>query len=96
MKKVLVINPKDNVAVALTEIKAGEKISIEVGGKQIEITARSDIPFGHKLAIKKILKGDEVVKYGEVIGKATADIEVGEHVHVHNVKSLVGSPHARR
>ena len=90
MKKALLINPQDNVAVALAEIKLGEKLRIEIGDKAIELIARSNIPFGHKFAIKKIPKGDEVIKYGEVIGRATADIEVGEHVHVHNVESLIG------
>ncbi|RLG06284.1 MAG: D-galactarate dehydratase, partial [Thaumarchaeota archaeon] len=55
-----------------------------------ELVARSDIPFGHKLAIREIPRGEEIIKYGEVIGRATRDIEIGEHVHVHNVESLRG------
>ena len=49
--------------------------------------ARS-IPFGHKIAIVRIGRNELVLKYGEVIGEATEPIEEGEHVHVHNVKSL--------
>ena len=74
----------------MTDIKAGEKVLIRIGNSEVEITAHSAIPFGHKFAIRRITKGSKVIKYGEVIGRATADIEVGEHVHVHNVESLRG------
>jgi (2R)-sulfolactate sulfo-lyase subunit alpha len=53
----------------------------------IEFDARSDIPIGHKLAIKPIRAGETIVKYGVDIGKAVADIGAGEHLHVHNVKT---------
>ena len=43
--------------------------------------------FGHKIALKDIRKGDTVLKYGQDIGKAVADIKKGEHVHVHNLKT---------
>jgi len=51
------------------------------------ITAKMDIPIGHKVALKEIKKGDTIWKYGQDIGKAIADIAMGEHVHVHNVKT---------
>jgi (2R)-sulfolactate sulfo-lyase subunit alpha len=53
----------------------------------IEFPAKSDIPIGHKVAIKAIAKGDTIIKYGVDIGKAVADIGAGEHLHVHNVKT---------
>jgi len=52
-----------------------------------EVTPEKSIPTGHKLAVKEIRKGDHVVKYGQVIGTATQDIGLGDHVHVHNVMS---------
>ena len=53
----------------------------------IQFPAKSDIPIGHKVAIKAIAKGDTIIKYGVDIGKAVADIGAGEHLHVHNVKT---------
>lgn len=84
----IVMNERDNVAVALRDIKRGDRVVFMVGKEIREIIAKSDIPFGHKLAIRNIPKGGEVIKYGEIIGRATADIAVGEYVHVHNVESL--------
>lgn len=49
-----------------------------------------DIESGHKYALKPILKGNDVIKYGYPIGIATADINEGDHVHSHNVKSKLG------
>ena len=86
----IVVDKKDNVAVALSDIKRGDKVTIRIGEKIEELVASSDIPFGHKLAIREIPRGEEIIKYGEVIGRATRDIEIGEHVHVHNVESLRG------
>ncbi len=86
----IVIDQRDNVAVALFAIKRGERVTIRIGEEARELVAKSDIPFGHKLAVKDISKGEEIIKYGEVIGRATKDIEVGEHVHIHNVESLRG------
>lgn len=86
----MVIDERDNVAVALSNIKRGDKILVGIGEKFMDIVAKSDIPLGHKMAIVRIPKGGEVVKYGAVIGRAMVDIEPGEHVHIHNVESLRG------
>lgn len=77
MKKTIVISPLDSVAVALTPLKKGEEHE--------GVTLAEDIEKGHKFALKAIAKGEKVIKYGEVIGKATADIAVGHHVHSHNM-----------
>ncbi|MEM4540568.1 MAG: UxaA family hydrolase [Archaeoglobaceae archaeon] len=82
--KVYLHDEKDNVVVALDNLKPGDKI--EAKGKVI--TVRQEIPFGHKVAIENIPKGSYIIKYGEVIGVATTNIEEGEHVHIHNLKSL--------
>ena len=55
--------------------------------KDIEVTAKSDIPIGHKVALRDYKPGDTVIKYGVDIGKVVAPIKQGEHLHVHNVKT---------
>ena len=79
--KVIMINSKDNVMVALSDIAVGEMI--ELG--DIKIRTLSDIPFGHKIAAKDLKEGDIIIKYGEVIGLATTDIRKGEWIHCHNI-----------
>lgn len=86
-RQVLVLNRSDNVAIALKDLRKGQEVDVEVGGNYVSVILLDDIPYGHKFAIKDIPKGEYVVKYGEVIGVATKHIKVGEHVHVHNVKS---------
>lgn len=82
-----VINEKDNVATALKLLNAGTEVSVEVQGRIEKITLLSDIPMGHKFALKDMEEGEAVIKYGEPIGQTTANITRGEHVHVHNVVS---------
>jgi altronate hydrolase len=81
---VMVINLKDNVAVALVEIKAGEPL-VGVAGK--ELTAKEDIRRNHKVALAEIPAGGRIIKYGESIGAASRAIEPGQWVHTHNLKS---------
>lgn len=78
-KKTIIINPADNVAVALTDLKKGE---VHEG-----VTLKEDIVKGHKFALKDIAQGEQVIKYGNPIARATADIAEGSHVHTHNVKT---------
>lgn len=88
--KFLIHNSKDNVGVAIEDIKMREKIKgyyLEGEKNIIQIEALNDIPLGHKIALKDIQKGEVVIKYGEIIGIATENIKKGEHVHIHNVKS---------
>ncbi|MFQ5621713.1 MAG: UxaA family hydrolase [Candidatus Nanoarchaeia archaeon] len=89
-RTVVVINPKDNVATTLKDLKRGQLITIEIGNKKMDIVSLNTIPFGHKIALRKIGKGEDVLKYGEAIGRATRDIRKGEHVHIHNVESKRG------
>jgi len=86
----VVISEKDNVATATRAVKTGEKLAVRVGEEEKEIAVKSDIKFLHKFALKDINKGDKIFKYGMLMGEATADISQGEHVHVHNVRSLRG------
>lgn len=83
----MIIDPKDNVAVAIEPIAAGDTVSYLVQGREVTLTAAEDITIYHKLATQDIPEGEPVVKYGEHIGIATARISQGAHVHVHNVVS---------
>ena len=80
----------DSVGVVVVEgVKAGAELTGWIMDQDREITfeAASDIPIGHKLAIKAMSTGDTVIKYGVDIGRVVADIAVGEHAHVHNIKT---------
>lgn len=90
VKRAMRINPADNTATALNDIKAGESISlVSKSGPVGEMAARQAVPFGHKVAVVDIKKGAKILKYGEVIGLATQPISKGEHVHTHNVESAL-------
>ena len=84
----MIIDPKDNVAVAIETISAGDTVTYLREGKTVSLKAAENITIYHKLATRAIQKGEPVVKYGEHIGVATADIPEGAHVHVHNVESM--------
>jgi (2R)-sulfolactate sulfo-lyase subunit alpha len=80
----------DSVGVVVVEgIKAGQALTGWVMEQDQTITckAQSEIPIGHKLAIKALASNDTVFKYGVDIGRTIAPIKVGEHAHVHNIKT---------
>ena len=83
--EIIQITPDDNVAVAVKALRAGTKL--ETGS--YKLTIASHIPPGHKVALTEIRGGEKVVKYGYAIGAATVDIAPGDHVHVHNVRTLL-------
>lgn len=87
MKKYIVINEKDNVAVAIADISRGSSIQPDKGCSATEYTAQDDIPAGHKLSLTDIARGDSIIKYGYTIGYATVDIPAGRHVHTQNLRS---------
>lgn len=88
MSDIFVLNTKDNVGCALKDIDSKENISLALNKETIAI--KEKIPFGFKVSIKEIKKGEDIVKYGEVIGKATKNILPGELVHTHNVEGTRG------
>ena len=87
VRKAIVFDSKDNVATAIVKLEIENSVSLEVDGKTVEVKLKDSIPFGHKFAIRQVKKGDEVIKYGEAIGRATREIRIGEHVHIQNVES---------
>ena len=84
--KVIVISARDNVATALEPLSPGQSIDVSGG----TVVVREAIASGHKVALSRIAAGEPVLKYGNVIGTASVDIEAGTHVHVHNVASARG------
>ena len=86
----IMIKKQDNVATALRDIQPKEKIIIGIGDRSQQILVQENIPYGHKFAAKDILKGDNILKYGEIIGRATQNITSGSHAHVQNIESLRG------
>lgn len=88
--KTVMMKPQDKVAVALESIPAGAVLSVVCQDKTFAVTLRDEIEFGHKFAVVPIKQGEDILKYGEVIGVATRDIEAGEHVHVHNLEGKRG------
>jgi altronate dehydratase small subunit len=83
--KAIALTVKDNVATALVPLNAGVTATVEIRGRIDNVPVLSDIPMGHKFALIDLMPGEAVIKYGEPIGQATAEIKRGEHVHVHNV-----------
>lgn len=89
MKKAIQIDDRDNVATATGNVKRGETVEILSPDGKVILKAEpvDDIAFGHKLSFRKIREGEEIIKYGEVIGVASKTIPTGEWVHTHNVNS---------
>ena len=79
----------DDVSVALRPLVPGH--GLRFGGEcALALTVASEIPTGHKFATRPVAAGALIRKYGQVIGRATAPIGAGEHVHVHNVEGTRG------
>jgi altronate dehydratase len=88
--RAILMNPKDNVATLLADVDADCSVTVTLTGGEVqaEVRAKQQIPFGHKISIKDIEAGDKILKYGEVIGEAVLPIVRGEHVHIHNIRSM--------
>jgi altronate dehydratase small subunit len=89
MLRAIVLNARDNVAVLLAAGASADVCCLQ-GAEEGTLRLLMPIPYGHKVAIRPIEKGEAVVKYGEVVGRTTVPVNIGEHVHVHNVESLRG------
>ena len=83
MKRYLRINEADDVAIALDDLSAGEVV--EVGGRSVTLV--EDIAKGHKVALRNVAEGENVIKYGYPIGHATCPIREGAWIHSHNIKT---------
>jgi altronate hydrolase len=83
LKKIIKIHPSDNIVIALSDINEGENFIVD----NVEVTPRQSISKGHKIAIRDIAKGENIIKYGYPIGHANCNIISGEFVHTHNLKT---------
>jgi len=84
--------PNDNVAAAIVAVGSATPVSVvlNTSGKTVaQLAPRQNIPFGHKIALNDIENGSPVIRYGYPIGVATASIKQGEHVHSHNMRSML-------
>jgi len=85
----LIHDPEDDVAVLVTDLKAGEVASaVTLEGKPVTtVTLIEDIPLGHKVALRDLAAGKPLIKYGRSVGRVSQPIKAGAHVHTHNVKT---------
>lgn len=86
MKSFIKINPSDNVAVALVPLSKGTVIKLD----DTTLTLTEDIMQGHKFSLYNLKPGDSIIKYGNPIGHATAEIPAGSWIHTHNLKTGLG------
>lgn len=86
--KAFQIDLADNVATALAEVRVAQEVRLTGDHGEESVMAATDIPAGHKIALKDIGAGGHIVKYGVVIGRATADIQKGSWVHLHVMQSI--------
>jgi hypothetical protein len=91
MVNVLRINPADSVVMAMTDLPAGTRLDLGDGQGELAIQTREPIPFGHKIAVVSLKRGEHIIKYGASIGVATQDIAPGQHVHSHNLATVRGA-----
>jgi len=80
--QVIIIHPRDNVAIALKDLKSGEEVLLPNGR---HLTILADIAYSHKVSLEDIPMGAAIMKYGEIIGEAKELIRKGDFVHKHNL-----------
>ncbi len=88
--QLLVHEKSDNVGVIVVEgVEAGAQLLCVVTGdnSDFNLTAKQDVPIGHKIALADLAEGDTAIKYGTDIGRIVAAVAKGEHVHTHNLKT---------
>ena len=87
--KFLMHYEEDHVGVAVEDIKAGEVVEgvIMENNRIVSVQSKSDIPLGHKISLTNLKQGENLIKYRLPVGITTQDIEVGDYVHTHNVKT---------
>ena len=85
-KGAILISGEDNAATCLEDIEAGSAVEVRSGDTVFKVTALEKIPAGFKIAVSDITRGSQILKYGQPIGIASADIKKGNQVHVHNLE----------
>ncbi len=82
-RRLVLLAPEDNCVVVARALSAGERVEID----GVDMVVGSTVAIGHKLARRAIAEGEQVIKYGAIIGHATAAIAAGTHIHTHNLDS---------
>ena len=93
MAKALKINNRDNCAVLLADVKAGETVEVQTDTGMVRLNARHDIALGHKITLINLDADQPIIKYGEEIGRAMTAIEAGDWIHLHNIYCRRGHDH---
>jgi hypothetical protein len=81
--RLLLLSADDNVVIARTNLTCGDVVTID----GVQVTLSVDVPLGFKIARCDLSSGHKILKYGAIIGSATADIRRGDIVHLHNMRS---------
>jgi altronate dehydratase small subunit len=92
----IILNEADNVATAVQDLKTGQEAMVRLGRELNRVMVRENIPYGHKFTVRPVRSGEDILKYGEIIGRATTDIGTGCHAHVQNIESLRGRGDLRK
>jgi altronate dehydratase len=82
------IDQSDNVITVVADCNAGDPVTVKFQGQEFTYRCNEDVPYGHKVARAEIKEGENVIKYGEAIGRASQDIAAGDWVHTHNVRDV--------
>ncbi len=80
---------EDTVGIVIYPVNAGSEIAVKdiATEEKLRLTVRENIPIFHKIALSDMTEGQDVIEYGQIIGRATADIPAGGYVHIHNIKT---------
>ena len=87
---ILMHEAEDDVGVAIVDLRTGAEVqAVTVEGQRMDtVSIKEDIPLGHKVAMRDLPEGKEVIEYGRPVGRATKVIAKGAHTHIHNLKSI--------
>ncbi len=97
--RAVLLQPDDDVAAVLDKVGSDAVVTVTLGssGKALrKLTVRQEVPFGHKVAVRAVAKGNPVRRYGFPIGIATEEISEGDHVHSHNMRSRLSPASKQR
>jgi (2R)-sulfolactate sulfo-lyase subunit alpha len=85
----LVHDESDDVGVAVVDVSQGREVVVAYmkSGKSVSLESRDDVPLGHKIALRDLGEGSEVLKYGIPIGRTTRAVKAGDYVHTHNLRT---------
>ncbi len=84
----MLMDLNDNVVTCVAQVPAGEKVVYRKGEEVCALTAEEEIPCCHKIALNDLARGEDVIKYGELIGRTTGPVKKGHWVSHHNIYSV--------